>query len=162
MCDIGVAVGWGSHALKAAADDILEGEGDLTVYEPQRQALDADELRHVYPVTIESVFAGGVAYQHLVDPARHAQSALLVVSALGHTRQPTRWLLGSVVERVAQMAAVPVIVVRDTRGLIEWASGNRLFEVLVGVDEGAAARAALDWVGELRPQAPCDIQIMPA
>ncbi len=42
----------------------------------------------------------------------------------------------------------------------EWASGSRALKLLVGVDDGAPARAALAWVGQLRQLAPCDVRIM--
>lgn len=150
------------HVVDDLGAELTFAEGDLSAFEPRRQRLEADaaELRRAYPITIETVFEPGVADEHLVDTARRAHSALLVVSALGHTRQQARWLLGSIAERVAQTATVPVLVVRDGRGLIEWASGTRALRVVVGVDDGAPARAALDWVGELRQQAPCDLQIM--
>lgn len=150
------------HVVDDLGAELTFAEGDLNAYEPRRQTLEADaaELRRAYPITIDTVFEPGVADEHLVDTARRAHSALLVVSSLGNTRQHARWLLGSVAERVAQTATVPVLVVRDGRGLIEWASGTRALRVVVGVDDGAPARAALDWVGELRQQAPCDLQVM--
>lgn len=150
------------HVVDDLGAELTFAEGREGVYEPRRQTLESDaaELRRAYPVTVETVFEPGVADEHLVDTARRARSALLVVSSLGHTRQHARWLLGSIAERVAQTATVPVLVVRDGHGLIEWASGTRALKVLVGVDDGAPARAALDWVGELRQQAPCDLQIM--
>jgi nucleotide-binding universal stress UspA family protein len=150
------------HVVDDLGAELTFAQGDMSAYEPRRQTLEADaaELRRAYPVAIDTVFEPGVADAHLVDTARRAQSALLVVSALGRTRQHARWLLGSIAERVAQTATVPVLVVRDGRGLIEWASGTRPLRVMVGVDDGAPARAALDWVGELRQQAPCDLQIV--
>lgn len=150
------------HVVDALGAELTFAEGDLSAYQPRRQNLEAEaaELRRAYPITVDTVFEPGVADAHLVDTARRAHSALLVVSALGRTPQHARWLLGSVAERVAQLATVPVLVVRDGRGLIEWASGSRALRVVVGVDDGAPARAALEWVGELRQQAPCDLEIV--
>lgn len=150
------------HVVDDLGAELTFAEGDMSAYEPRRQTLEADaaELRRAHPITIDTVFEPGVADVHLVETARRAHSALLVVSSLGQTRQHARWLLGSIAERVAQTATVPVLVVRDGRGLIEWASGTRALRVVVGVDDGAPARAALDWVGELRQQAPCDLQVV--
>jgi len=150
------------HVVGDPGAELAFAEARESLYEPRRQVLEADaaELRRAYPITIETVFEPGRAEEHLVDTARRAHGALLVVSALGVTGRHARWLLGSVAERVAQTSAVPVLVVRDGRGLIAWASGTRALRVFVGVDDGAPARAALDWVGRLRQRAACDLRIM--
>ncbi len=150
------------HVVDDLGADAAFAGGDLAAYEPRRQALDTEaaELRRAYPVTIETVLEPGAADERLVEVARRAHSVLLVVASLGQTRRHARWLLGSVAERVAQAASMPVLVVRNGRGLIEWASGTRALRLLVGVDDGAAARAALDWAGTLRQQAPCDLRIV--
>lgn len=150
------------HVVDDLGAELAAAEGDRTTYEPRRQSLEAEaaELRRAHPIDVDTILGHGPAYQYLVDTARRAKSALLVVSSLGHTPQHARWLLGSVAERVTQAAAVPVLVVRDGRGLIEWASGARALRVLLGVDDGAPARTALDWVSELRQRAPCDLRIM--
>jgi nucleotide-binding universal stress UspA family protein len=150
------------HVVDDLGADPTFAGGDLTAYEPQRQRLEAEaaELRRAYPVTVDTVLESGAADEHLVETATRVGSILLVVSSLGRTRRHARWLLGSVAERVAQTATLPVLVVRDGRGLIEWASGTRALRIVVGVDDGAAARAALDWAGTLRQQAPCDLRIV--
>lgn len=135
---------------------------DLAACEPQRQRLEAEaaDLRRAYPITVDTVLESGPADEQLVEAATRVGSVLLVVSSLGRTRRHGRWLVGSVAERVAQTATVPVLVVRDGRSLIAWASGTRALRVVVGVDDGAPARAALDWVGTLRQQVPCDLRIV--
>jgi nucleotide-binding universal stress UspA family protein len=150
------------HVVDDLGADVTFAGGDVTVYEPRRRSLEAEaaELRRAYPVTVETVFEPGAADERLVETATRAGSALLVVSSLGQTHRHARWLLGGVAERVAQTSTIPVLVVRDGRGLIEWASGTRPLRVVVGVDDGAPARAALDWVGTLRQQAPCDLGIV--
>lgn len=150
------------HVVEDLGAALTFAGGEPTAYESRRQALEADAaaLRHTHRIAIDTVFEPGVADEHLVETARRAQSALLVVSSLGQTRPHARWLLGSVAERVAHTATMPVLIVRDGRGLVEWASGTRALRVLVGVDDGAPARAALEWAGALRQQAACDLQVM--
>lgn len=67
------------HAVDDLGAELTFAEGDLSAYEPRRQTLEADaaELRRAYPVSIDTIFVAGVAREHLVDTARHAQSALL-------------------------------------------------------------------------------------
>ncbi len=150
------------HVVDDLGADLTFASGDLSAYEPRRQRLDAEAaaLRRAYPITVDTVLEPGTADERLADVASRAGSALLVVSSLGQTRRHARWLLGSVAERIAQTSMVPVLVVRDGRGLIEWTSGTRSLKVVVGVDDGAPARAALAWVGTLRQQAPCDLEIV--
>ncbi len=150
------------HVVDDLGADAAFAGGDVSAYESRRQSLEAEatELRQAHPVTVDTVLVPGAADERLVETATRARSALLVVAALGQTRAHARWLLGSVAERVAQTSTVPVLVVRNGRGLIEWASGTRALRVLVGVDDGAPARAALDWAGLLRQQGPCDLRIV--
>jgi nucleotide-binding universal stress UspA family protein len=59
------------------------------------------------------------------------------------------WLLGSVAERVSQIAANPVLVVRDDERLAAWARGEHTLELMVGVELTEGALQALRFALQL-------------
>jgi nucleotide-binding universal stress UspA family protein len=101
----------------------------------------------------------GAADEALLAHAEQAGASLIVVSSLGR-RAPSRWLLGSVAERVAQAAAVPVLVVRDAAPFLAWTEGRRPLRVTVAADFSASADAALGWIAPLRAIGPCDVVVI--
>lgn len=92
----------------------------------------------------------------LAGVAARPESRLVVTSSLGPVAV-SRVLIGSVAERTAEAAAVPTLVVRDARPLIEWARGRRTLNVFVAGDFTASADAAIRWVKELRRVGPCQV-----
>jgi nucleotide-binding universal stress UspA family protein len=135
-------------------------ESDPTRYGPRRTRLEqeAGALAREFNVTVTPVLAAGIAEELLVEKARTTRSGLVVVSSLGRGK-PHRWLLGSVAERVAQLAPVPVLVVRDSAPLIAWASEQRTLTILAAIDYSAASRAVMRWLAAMRACAPCELQI---
>jgi len=84
-----------------------------------------------------------------------ADVRLVVVSSLGRRR--TRWILGSVAERIAQASPVPVLVVREADSLRLWLASERRLRVMIGDDFGDESEAALRWASALSHLAPCDV-----
>ncbi|HXG14939.1 MAG TPA: universal stress protein [Calidithermus sp.] len=120
-----------------------------------RLRTEAERLR-THGVEVREEILHGLADEALVARAEAVGAALIVVSSTGR-RAPARWVLGSVAERTAQTAVVPVLVVRQATPLIEWAEGKRNLRVLVAADFSDSSEAALDWVARLRAVAPCDV-----
>ena len=75
--------------------------------EPLANALQDEGLR----VSAEAVVATGPIADTIIDFVREKDADLVVMSTHGRTG-PSRWLLGSVADRVVRGAGVPVMMVR--------------------------------------------------
>lgn len=94
----------------------------------------------------------------LTDFAAKSKARLVVVSSLGQIA-PSRWFVGSVAERVAQISAVPTLIVRGDGAFKEWARGDRALNILVGHDFSPSSDAALLWTAGLRKVGLCQITV---
>jgi len=100
----------------------------------------------------------GDAVEVLSSLLRETKPRLLVLSSRGASR-PDHWLHGSVAEDVAASSKTPVLVVRNSLSLLQWAFGERPLSVMVGVGLDATSKAALNWAGALREIGPCDLLV---
>lgn len=98
-------------------------------------------------ITIEcAVSEGLVAEEILAAHAKHS-SDLVVMCSHGHS-EPSRWLLGSVAEKVARLSETPVLVLRE-RGIpaliqaAETATAQSPLRVLVPLDGSPLAEGAV-------------------
>ncbi|HEU5075881.1 MAG TPA: universal stress protein, partial [Polyangiaceae bacterium] len=121
----------------------------------RRLQTEARTLAARYDVKVEPVALTGVAYEALAELAKERRAPFLIVASLSAPERP--WAVGSIAERVAQCSSVPVLVIRDAARLLAWLNGERALSVLVGVDGGAASRAALDFAASLRGFGPVDL-----
>ena len=108
--------------------------------------------------TVEEVFLEGSPAPALSGLETEANARLVIISSLGHIA-PSRWLVGSVAERVAQMATVPTLVVRGDEAFKAWTRGERPLNILVGFDFSDSSDAALHWAADLQEVAPCKITV---
>jgi nucleotide-binding universal stress UspA family protein len=146
-----------AHVVDELGAGLTPRGPDEDVYRPQREQLrrDASELG-LPAASVEVALLPGAIDVTLTDVARQRDARLLVVSSLGR-RPPARWLLGSVAERAARSAPLPVLIVRGADAFEAWGRGERRLRVLLGVDGSPEARAAVTWVAELRRAGPCDV-----
>lgn len=130
-------------------------------YAPLQELLAAaaQKLAGEFSIPVHPIVLEGSADEGLVSFARDAKARLLVVSSLG-ARKQDRWRLGSVAERVLQSSDTPVLVVREAASIEQWAESKRPLRILLGVDLGESARAALRWVEALRQIRPCDVRVV--
>jgi len=119
----------------------------------------AAKLGREFSIQVNPTVLEGPADERLVDFARSNKARLIVVSSLG-ARKQEHWRVGSVAERVLQRSDIPVLIVREAASIAEWVEGVRPLRILLGVDLGESARAALRWVETLRQIRPCDVRIM--
>jgi nucleotide-binding universal stress UspA family protein len=94
----------------------------------------------------------------LIAFAEEQRASFLVVSSQGHGATPLL-RVGGTSERVAELSSLPVLVVRDAAPFLSWARGERPLRILVGVDHGAASRAAVDWVKRLQGAGNCEVVV---
>ena len=130
-------------------------------YAPLQELLgeQGGKLAREFSIVVHPIVLEGPADERLVEFARGASARLIVVSSLG-ARKQEHFRLGSVAERVLQRSKVPVLVVRDAASIEQWADSQRPLRILLGVDLGESARAALRWVEALRQIRPCDVRVV--
>lgn len=93
-------------------------------------------------------------------PARMpSDTTLIVAGARGHARG-THWLVGSVVERLADVTPVPLLVVHDATMLRKWLSGASKLNVIVATDFSAVSDFALRRTSLLQELGPCNLELL--
>jgi nucleotide-binding universal stress UspA family protein len=110
-------------------------------------------------VRVEAAFLAGAPAAEVVKCASRHAAGLIVVSSLGQLH-PSRWLVGSVAEQMAQTAPVPVLVVRKPQPFMDWLKKRKALRVVIGHDFSDSADAAVAWVAALNKLAPCRITIV--
>jgi nucleotide-binding universal stress UspA family protein len=124
-----------------------------------RLAREAERLRTLGLVFEENLLPG-VPENGVTHFAAQADARLIVLGASGTgSLLASRWLLGSVAERVAETSPVPTLVVRSTERLLTWVREGRPLKVFIAVDFTETSKAALRWVAEWRQIGPCEITL---
>ncbi len=143
------------HGVEPASVEFLSKETVDHLREKLRRKLVAEgnRLRKMGVDVMESL-ALGRPHEILANAAQASKADLVVVSTIGPV-SPSRWLVGSVAEKTAQLSKVPTLVVRDHESLLSWAKGKRTLKVFVGYDFSASADAALHWVASLKQIGVC-------
>jgi nucleotide-binding universal stress UspA family protein len=106
---------------------------------------EAAELRRTYDISVETRVVQGAPDDQLLQVAQSSKAAMIVVGAVGASGKRRR--LGSVPERLCQLAGIPVLIARDAMGLEAWSRGTRPLKALLGTGLGDASRRALRVVG---------------
>ena len=96
-------------------------------------------------VATETVALSGSTASTLLDVAHSSQADLIVLCSHGYMGM-TRWVLGSVAEKVARHTDVPVLILREGGPLPAGphADAARPLRALVALDGSARAKAALE------------------
>ena len=96
-------------------------------------------------VPTETVAFSGSTPSTILDVAHSCQADLIVLCSHGYTGM-TRWVLGSVAEKVARHAGVPVLILREGGPLPAGPHPDttRPLRALVALDGSAHAKAALE------------------
>lgn len=147
------------HGVEPAAVEFLPKTTVDHLRERLRRKIvtEGNRLRSTGVDVMESV-ALGRPHEILANAAQSSKADLVVVSTIGPV-SPSRWLVGSVAEKTAQLSQVPTLVVRDHESLLAWAKGERTLKVFVGYDFSASSDAALRWVASLQQVGDCRITV---
>lgn len=117
---------------------------------------EAARLREAGGAPVQKELLSGTAYEGLVSRAKPEFVRMIVVASHGRTA-PSRWLLGSVSERVAEASRVPTLVVRNAAPIQAWTAGKRPLRIMVASDLTPTSDAALQMVHALEAIGPCEI-----
>lgn len=129
----------------------------LTVTPPGRKqegeaaVASAQEILSHATAGLRSVIREGVPTVEILGQAKEHPADLLVLGARGHS-PVERFLLGSVAERVARHATVPVLVVRSLSGPLR--------RVVVGVDDSGQSARAAEWFRNFPLPAECEVRLV--
>lgn len=147
------------HALEPARLDLLPQTHVNYLREKLHHnlALERNRLRGTGAEVLESLVIGR-PHEVLANSALPSKVDLIIVSTLGQVA-PSRWLVGSVAEKTAQLSKVPTLAVRDHESLLAWTKGKRTLRVFVGYDFSASSDAALRWVASLQQIGDCRIAV---
>jgi nucleotide-binding universal stress UspA family protein len=121
--------------------------GDLPLVMPDDQLFrdqlkrEADRLRSAGVEVTEDLRHGSPSFA-IVDAASMHPTSCIVLGSTGKGLA-SRWLIGSVAERVAEGAAVPTLVVRQPELLRAWLNGESALRLLCAVDFTKSADAAI-------------------
>jgi nucleotide-binding universal stress UspA family protein len=150
---------WLVHVLEGSIAVSKDGIRDALETAAQR-GLEAEAKRigDSSGTTVRTAVITGPAYASLPAFAEEKQARLVVVSSRGHGALPV-YRLGGTSERLAQLARLPVLVVREAAAFEAWGARQRPLKVLLGFDWTASSEAALRWVKGLRERGPCDVTI---
>lgn len=142
--------------LHATQDYIVMGDLPVVMPDdhPAREQLkqEAERLRATGIPVIEELRHGSASFE-IVDAAAEQPTQMIVLGSVGRG-MASRWLIGSVAERVAEAASVPTLVVRQADLLLDWLQGESSLRALCGVDFTASADAAIaalkPWIAQGR------------
>lgn len=139
-----------ARALKTIAEKRMEKKAALLqrrTESPVRWAVVGDRSAEMRSIS-----------EALMDFAEKQQASLLVVASQGHGASPLR-RVGGTSERLAQLARVPVLVVRDAGPFEAWSEGRRPLRILLAIDRTTSSEPAVQWVKSLRLAGPCDVTV---
>lgn len=117
----------------------------------------ADRIRST-GITVETKAVVGFPDQDL-PTTMPADTTLIVAGARGHSHG-THWLIGTVVERLARVATVPMLVVRQPAALLSWMEGIGTLNVVVATDLSAVSDFALRRANLLRALGACNLELL--
>ena len=118
---------------------------------------EAKRLREL-GAAVQEEMTGGVPEEGVAKSAEKAGARLIVLGSAGKGALD-RWVLGSAVERIAETAVVPTLVVRESTPFESWLRQERALKVFVAADFTPVSDAALRWVADLLKMGKCEITV---
>lgn len=109
-------------------------------------------------VTVETKAVVGFP-DHELPASMPADTTLIVAGARGHSRG-VHWLIGTVAERLARVATVPMLVVREAAALQSWMEGIGRLNVVVATDLSAVSDFALRRANLLHGLGSCNLELL--
>ncbi|WP_170157425.1 universal stress protein [Roseimicrobium gellanilyticum] len=123
-------------------------DGDL-----EREAL---RLRHA-GISVRKDLRYGPPAEEVLLAAEDHPPHLVIMGSTG-AGLGSRWLIGSVAERVASLVPVPILVVRNSEPLLGWLRKERPLRVLCAVDFTVSADAAMAYIKQLLSWGPVHVE----
>lgn len=106
-------------------------------------------------VAVRAELVVGEPDERLLSIAETEGTELIVLAA---SSKPGSLLeLGSTAEKVIVASHVPVLVVRDPKPWLAFASGEKPLRVLLGVDDSVASELGVQWTHALRQRGPVEV-----
>jgi nucleotide-binding universal stress UspA family protein len=130
---------WSSMGVAIMPETFEEEEASIKVY---LTGVAAREVLEGVGTTTRVVY--GSPAETILAEASQEQADLIVLCSHGYTGVK-RWMLGSVAQKVARHSPVPVLILREDRGVpsLQVAKGARSTRVMVALDGSPLAESAL-------------------
>ncbi len=120
-----------------------------------RESLDAQAAAQSGGIAIRAELTVGEPEDRLISFAETEGADLIVLAA---TSVPAKLLgLGSTAEKVIVAARTPVLVVRDPKPWLAFATGDRPLRLLLGIDDSVACDLGMQWTQALRERGPVEV-----
>jgi nucleotide-binding universal stress UspA family protein len=116
---------------------------DTSLAEAKQYLLAASTAKELSAVPTETAVLYGPAAMSILAVADSSGADLIVLCSHGYTGV-TRWVMGSVAEKVAHHATVPVLVLREDGPVPAAPHPDATLRALVALDGSAHAKAALE------------------
>lgn len=147
------------HSIDAQATEKVLESGAGEVHAGLTAWLEEEAVRlRARGATVTAEMLAGIPDEQIAQNARTVHASLIVVGDVGR-RAASEILLGSVAERLCQIASQPVFVVRTQAGMQSWLKGLRPLRVLVAADLEATGAAAIACLLELQHLGPLQLLI---
>lgn len=152
---------WFVHILDAASASLGLSDLKLGATRMLKQRLAELPLPEELRARCDTMVATAPADARSVEQAllrfgRRHGADLIVVASQGAGASPLV-RLGGTSERLAHVAELPVLVVRDAAPFEAWAREERPLRVLLGSDGSPSSRPAIELVKQLRAAGRCDV-----
>ena len=148
------------HLVNSTADWLVSADIPATVILEQRAGEDlekeASRLRDAGTLVTTDLRHGPAAAE-IMHAAAERPPQLAVLGSTG-AGMGSRWMVGSVAERVASHVPVPSLIVRDAAPLLAWLQDGKPLRVMCAVDFTASADAAIDFVKQLASWGPVKVE----
>lgn len=139
------------HVASSEADDAHTRSALEATVARIRQAGPADQP----DIRIEMVV--GAAETILTSFAETEGADLIVIGAAGSSSKRGATSLGSTAAKIIAVTRTPVLLVRDPKPWLEFATKARPLKVLASLDESIASELTLQWTHGLRTQGPVEV-----
>src|SRR5262245_39823740 len=158
-CQLANKLGMGLHLVHAVDAPLEQQEGankdPILSFAEEHLRRIAERLRR-RGTRVETHVRVGPPDEVVRALAKDLGGKLIVIGALGR-RPAATWQLGSHADRTAERSHVPVLVVRNARPFLEWASGSRALRIVLGVDASLSSETAGRWITDLAAFGPCEV-----
>ena len=130
------------HPTAPGKPTLLQSAGTVEMRQAESYLGSLADSDRFTGIAVQTRVLRGLIAPTILTAASEEGADIIVICSHGYTGV-TRWMLGSVAEKVAHFANVPVLILRETGPLPEPISATGQLQVFIPLDGSAFAEAAL-------------------
>ena len=144
----------------------LRGDREIVVVHVVESEGDANQARAALDTAVAGIPEGpeiriemviGAAETTLTSFAEAEGADLIVIGAAGSSSKKGATSLGSTAAKIIAQTRTPVLIVRDPKPWLEFATKVRPLKLLASVDDSIASELTLQWTHGLRTKGPVEV-----